>query len=365
MEITELLAFAKKHDASDLHLSANHPPTLRINGEIAPLRVGPLAPEEVLKMLYSIMTEKQRSTYEETLELDFAIHFGEESRFRVNAFNTINGAAAVLRSIPTKIQSIEELNLPPVLEKISGLGKGLVLVTGPTGSGKSTTLAAMIHYINQNMNKHIITVEDPVEFIHKSQKSLINQREVGTHTRSFGSALKSALREDPDVILVGEMRDLETISLALTAAETGHLVFGTLHTSSAPKTIDRIIDVFPPGDKSVARTMLAGSIEAIVTQLLLKTSDGKGRIAANEILLANSGVRNLIRDNKIPQIQSLMQVGGKVGMKILRDCINDLLNEGLITKDEARKALNAVSDEEDDEKPLSETNKKTKMESNF
>lgn len=340
MDINELLAFTKKNKASDLHLISNHPPTLRVNGDIVPLRVSALSSDEVLAMLYSIMTEKQRVEYEENLEIDFAVHFGNEGRFRVNAFNTINGAAAVLRDIPTKVMSIEELKLPRILEKLAQTSKGLILVTGPTGSGKSTTLAAMVNQINQNMSKHILTVEDPIEFVHKSHRSVVNQREVGTHTRSFTRALKSALREDPDVILVGELRDLETISLALTAAETGHLVLGTLHTSSASKTIDRIIDVFPEGDKAMARTMIAGSLEAVVTQLLVKTSDGTGRAAVHEILLANSAVRNLIRDSKIPQIYSIMQVSSRQGMKVMKDSVYELLDEGIITAEEAKFALN-------------------------
>jgi twitching motility protein PilT len=343
MDINELLAFTKKNKASDLHLISNHPPTLRVHGEIIPLRVSALSSDEVLHMLYSIMTEKQRVEYEENLELDFAVHFGNEGRFRVNAFNTINGPAAVLRDIPTKIRTIEELRLPRILEKLSGLTKGLILVTGPTGSGKSTTLAALVHHINLNYSKHILTVEDPIEFVHKSYRSIVNQREVGTHTYSFAKALRSALREDPDVILVGEMRDLETISLALTAAETGHLVLGTLHTSSASKTIDRIIDVFPEGDKAMARTMLAGSVEAVITQLLIRTTEKNSRVAVHEVLIANSAVRNLIRDNKVPQIQSIMQVSSKVGMRVMKDSVYELLDQNIISGDEAKMALNLSS----------------------
>lgn len=337
MDIYKLLKFTKDHGASDLHLISNHPPTLRINGDISPLGVAPLSANELLKMLYSIMTENQRVQYEENLELDFAVHFGDSGRFRVNAFNTINGPAAVLRDIPTKILTIDQLNMPPIIKDLCNTPKGLILVTGPTGSGKSTTLAAMVNEINKNHNKHILTIEDPVEFVHQSNRSIVNQREVGSHTKSFANALKSALREDPDVILVGELRDIETISLALTAAETGHLVLGTLHTSSASKTIDRIIDVFSEGDKPMARTMIASSLEAVITQLLLKKSDKKGRVAAHEILIANSAIRNLIRDNKIPQIQSMMQVNSKRGMKIMQDTISDLLDDEIITKEEAKR----------------------------
>jgi twitching motility protein PilT len=340
MEISELLSFARKNKASDLHVISNHPPMLRINGDIVPVRINALSPEEVITMLHSIMHERQRIEYEENYEVDFAINFASEGRFRANAFTTIHGPAVAFRSIPSKVETIEALRLPKILENFAYLNKGLVLVTGPTGSGKSTTLAAIIDHINQNQSRHIITIEDPIEFVHRSSHCLINQREVGTHTKSFASALKNSLREDPDVILVGELRDLETVRLALTAAETGHLVFATLHTSSASKTIDRIIDVFPDGDKAMARTMLAGSLEAIVSQLLVKTADGTGRIAVNEVLLANSAVRNLIRDNKIPQIYSIMQVSSKIGMKVMKDSVYELMKEEIITADEARRILN-------------------------
>lgn len=346
MDLTELLAFAKKNDASDLHLSSNNPPLLRVNGDIKPLRVGALTADEVLAMIYSVMTEKQRSEFEESLELDFSVHFGEESRYRVNAYNTMTGPAAAFRNIPTSIKSMEDLRLPSVLKRFCGLSKGLVLVTGPTGSGKSTTLAAMIDYINEHSQRHIITIEDPIEFVHHSSKSLINQREVGAHTLSFSNALRSALREDPDVILVGEMRDLETIRLALTAAETGHLVFGTLHTSSAAKTVDRIIDVFPQSDKEMARTMLSSSLEAVITQLLVKTSDDKGRVPIHEIMVVNSAIRNLIRDNKVPQIGSIMQVSSKLGMKVMKESVHELLNEEIITPETAKMVLH-LTDEND------------------
>ncbi|MEI7669455.1 MAG: PilT/PilU family type 4a pilus ATPase, partial [Pseudomonadota bacterium] len=262
MEITELLLTSQKNKASDLHLSVGNPPILRVNGDIMPLKMPVLSEDDCRNLIYSIMTEQQRSDYERDMEIDFALSYSDTMRFRVNAFNTLHGNAAVLRTIPTKIFTLEELEAPEILKKLSELHKGLVLVTGPTGSGKSTTLAGMIDYINKNHSKHILTIEDPIEFVHKSKSSLINQREVGGNTKSFERALRSALREDPDVILVGEMRDLETIRLAMTAAETGHLVFGTLHTNSAPKTVDRIIDVFPASDKEMVRAMLSVSLEA-------------------------------------------------------------------------------------------------------
>jgi len=348
MDINELLIFTKKNKASDLHLVAGLPPTLRINGEIVPIRINALSPSETLSMIQSIMNDKQKALYEQQLEIDFSIHLGEHGRFRINAFHTINGAAAVLRDIPHKISSIEELKLPKILEKIAFLSKGLVLVTGPTGSGKSTTLAAIVNHINENIGCHILTIEDPVEFVHKSKQSLVNQRELGTNTLSFANALRSALREDPDVILIGELRDLDTIRLALTAAETGHLVLATLHTSSAAKSIDRIIDVFPEGDKSMARSMLSSSIEAVITQLLLKKIDNSGRVAAFEILLANPAIRNLIRDDKVPQIFSIMQVNSKSGMKTLKNSVQELLEQGLISEDQVKTALNFAEEDDND-----------------
>lgn len=345
MNIKELLLFAKKQSASDLHLISNSAPHLRINGDITPIRINALDKKEVGDMILSIMTEEQRAYYTQHMEIDFAISLGAELRFRVNAFTTLYGPAAVFRDIPMEIRSIKELKLPNILERFACLSKGLILVTGPAGSGKSTTLAAMIDFINDNLSKHIITIEDPIEFIHRSKRSIINQREVGTHTRSDSRALKSALREDPDVILIGEMRDISTIRLALTAAETGHLVFSTLHTSSAAMAIDRIIDVFPQEDKSLARTMLSSSLEAVITQLLIKTSDGRKRMAANEILVANAAVRNLIRDNKIPQISSMMQVGAKYGMKSMKDALAHLVDERSITMEEMNKALNNLQEE--------------------
>lgn len=347
MDITELLTFAINNRASDLHLTAGQPPVYRIDGDMTPLKVPPLSPEQVKQLIYSVMNENQRAEFEKDMDLDFAISFGENMRFRVNAFNTIYGTAAVLRNIPTIIKTLEELKAPEILKKLANLHKGLLLVTGPTGSGKSTTLAAIVNHINSTQSKHIITIEDPVEFVHKSKQSLVNQREVGQNTKSFAKALKSALREDPDVVLVGELRDLETIQLAITAAETGHLVMGTLHTSSAPKTIDRIIDVFPGDSKDMIRAMLSVSLEAVVTQTLLKKADGKGRVAAHEILLCTPPVRNLIREGKIPQIYSAMQVGTKLGMKLMKQAVYDLAEQGIITHEEARNAILTSATEDD------------------
>jgi len=345
MDVTELLTFSEKNGASDVHLSAGNPPVLRIHGDMLPMKMPPMEPDQVRQLIYALMTEQQRAQYEKDWELDFAVSFGDHMRFRVNAFNTINGPAAALRSIPTKVLSLEELNAPEILKRLCHKNKGLVLVTGPTGSGKSTTLAAMLDHINKNFSHHILTVEDPIEFVHQSHRSLINQREVGEHTNSFQRALKSALREDPDVILVGEMRDLETIQLALTAAETGHLVMGTLHTNSAPKTIDRIIDVFPASDKEMIRSMIAGSLEAIITQRLLKRADSQGRVAAHEILLGTSAVRNLVREGKIPQLTSLMQTGRKTGMQTMKEVVHELWQQGTITKEAAQSAGGAQEDD--------------------
>lgn len=347
MEITDLLFASQKNGASDLHLSVGNPPILRVNGDMLPLKANPLTADEVRGMVYSVMTEQQRVDYERDLETDFALSFSDKMRFRVNVFNTLGGPAAVLRTIPTKILSLDDLKAPDVLARITELHKGLILVTGPTGSGKSTTLAAMVNHINMNHSKHILTIEDPVEFVHKSQKSLVNQREVGSSTKSFAKALRSALREDPDVILVGELRDLETIQLAMTAAETGHLVMGTLHTNSAPKTIDRIIDVFPASDKEMVRAMLSVSLEAVVTQALVKRADGQGRVAVHEILLGSSAIRNLIRENKIPQIQSMMQIGSKIGMRTMKDAAYGLLNEGIITAETAKNLLSSGASDVD------------------
>ncbi|MED5423869.1 MAG: type IV pilus twitching motility protein PilT, partial [Pseudomonadota bacterium] len=319
-----------------------------VYGEMKRVKMDPLASDDIRTMLFSIMTEEQRAEYEKELEIDFAISFGEKARFRVNAFTTREGAAAVFRSIPSDIPTMEELELPPVMRRFAELEKGIVLVTGPTGSGKSTTLASMINHINQTTSKHILTVEDPVEFFHTSKKSLVNHREVGTDTHSFNRALKSALREDPDVILVGEMRDHETISLALTAAETGHLVFGTLHANSAAKTIDRIIDVFESGDKEMVRAMLSGSLQGVVAQTLLKRADGTGRVGAFEILVGTNAVRNLIRENQIAQMYSMMQTGARYGMVTMEEAIKNLAEGGIISRSEARRALLKASDEESD-----------------
>jgi twitching motility protein PilT len=349
MDITDLLITTQKNGASDLHLSVGNPPIMRVHGEIMLLKMNVLSPDDIRQMLYSIMTEQQRADYERDYEVDFALSFSKEMRFRVNAFTTIGGPAAVLRTIPTRILSLEELNAPEIFKKLTELHKGLILVTGPTGSGKSTTLAGIVNHINQNYSKHILTIEDPVEFVHHSQKSLVNQREVGASTKSFAKALKSALREDPDVILVGELRDLETIQLAMTAAETGHLVMGTLHTSSAPKTIDRIIDVFPADDKEMVRAMLSVSVEAIITQALVKRADGTGRVAVHEILLGSPAIRNLIRENKVPQIASMMQVGSKLGMTTMKDAAYKLFEDGAITQETVRALLaSSSSDSESD-----------------
>ncbi len=346
MDVTELLKFTLDNKGSDLHLSGTNPPIVRINGQLHRLKTGNLASDDIRAMLYSVMTEEQRAAFERELEIDFAISFGENARFRVNAFTNRVGTAAVFRVIPTKIPTMEDLNLPSIVRRLSDLKKGLVLVTGPTGSGKSTTLAAMINHINENHAKHILTVEDPVEFFHPSKRSLVNHREVGNDTRSFARALKSALREDPDVILVGEMRDHETISLALTAAETGHLVFGTLHSNSAAKTIDRIIDVFPASEKEMVRSMLSGSLQGVVTQQLLRTVDG-GRMAAHEIMIGTPAVRNLIRENQLAQIYSMIQTGSRYGMQTMQDSISDLLTEGKVTAEAARDATRETTDEEE------------------
>lgn len=348
MDLTQLLAFTMQNKASDLHLSSGSPPIIRAHGTLKRVKADPLTSDDIRTMLYSVMTEEQRAEYEKSMEIDFAIALGEKARFRVNGFTTRLGCAAVFRTIPSVIPTMEELDLPPVLKRLSELEKGIVFVTGPTGSGKSTTLAAMINNINIHESKHILTIEDPVEFFHNSKKSLINHREVGTDTGSFARALKSALREDPDVILVGEMRDYETISLALTAAETGHLVFATLHANSAPKTIDRIIDAFPTGDKEMVRAMLSSSLQGVVAQTLLRTADGNGRVAAHEILVGSNAVRNLIRENQVPQLYSMIQTGSRYGMITMEDSIDGLLEAGIIAPEEARRALLSMKDEEDE-----------------
>ncbi len=344
MDISDLLAFSVKNKASDLHLSAGLPPMIRVHGDIRKINVPALDHTAVHDMVYDIMSDGQRKVYEETLECDFSFEIPNLARFRVNAFNHQRGSGAVFRTIPSKILTLEELNCPAIFKDIADTPRGLCLVTGPTGSGKSTTLAAMIDYINDKEFGHILTVEDPIEFVHTSKKCLINQREVGPHTLSFNNALRSALREDPDVILVGEMRDLETIRLALTAAETGHLVFGTLHTSSAAKTVDRIVDVFPAAEKEMVRSMLSESLRAVISQTLCKTKDGEGRVAAHEIMIGTPAIRNLIRENKIPQMYSAIQTGQNVGMQTLDQNLQDLVKRNVVSANEARsKAANKDS----------------------
>ncbi len=335
MDITELLAFGVKNGASDLHLSAGLPPMIRVDGEVRRINVPPMEHSEVHRLVYDIMNDKQRKDYEEYLETDFSFEIKGLARFRVNAFNHNRGAGAVLRTIPSKILSLEELNCPPIFKQISDNPRGLALVTGPTGSGKSTTLAAMINYINENHQGHILTLEDPIEFVHESKKCLINQREMHRDSLGFNEALRSALREDPDIILVGEMRDLETIRLALEAAETGHMVFGTLHTSSAAKTIDRIVDVFPAAEKDMVRSMLSESLRAVISQTLLKKNGG-GRVAAHEIMIGMPAIRNLIRENKIAQMYSAIQTGQQYGMQTLDQNLKTLVEKGVVSKQEAR-----------------------------
>ncbi len=341
MDLTELLAFVVKNKASDLHLSSGLPPMIRVHGDIRRINVPALEHKDVHGMVYDIMSDGQRKTYEEHLECDFSFAVPNLARFRVNAFVQQRGAAAVLRTIPSKVLSLDELKCPKIFIEIADQPRGIVLVTGPTGSGKSTTLAAMVNHINETEQGHILTIEDPIEFVHESKKSLINQREVGPHTLSFSNALRSALREDPDVILVGEMRDLETIRLALTGAETGHLVFGTLHTSSAAKTIDRIVDVFPAAEKEMVRAMLSESIRAVISQTLLKTKDGSGRVAAHEIMIGTPAIRNLIRENKIAQMYSAIQTGRQIGMQTLDQNLQEMVQRNVISSAEARgKAMN-------------------------
>ncbi len=343
MDILELLTFAKKENASDVHISSGEPPILRIHGDVRKLDIPPLTNHEVHNMLYGILNDKHRKDFEEHRELDFSIQYGDMGRFRVNAFIQSRGEAIVFRTIPTVIPTLEQLNMPKIVGELTKKDKGLVLVTGPTGSGKSTTLAAMIDLINREQKCHILTVEDPIEFMHRPKTSLVNQRELGSHTHSFANALKSALREDPDVILVGEMRDLETVSLALTAAETGHLVFGTLHTSSAPKTVDRIIDVFPPNQQEQVRTMFSESLQAVIAQQLIKKKDGTGRVAALEIMVGTSAVRNLIRENKIAQIPSSIQTGRQHGMQTMDQALTDLCQKGLVTKESIESLVSSPS----------------------
>lgn len=343
MDITELLAFSVKNNASDLHLSAGLPPMIRVDGDIRRINVPALDHKTVHSLVYDIMNDKQRKDFEEFLETDFSFEIPDLARFRVNAFNHNRGAGAVFRTIPSKILSLEQLNAPAVFKEIADTPRGIVLVTGPTGSGKSTTLAGMVDYKNDSEYGHILTIEDPIEFVHESKKCLVNQREVHRDTLGFSEALRSALREDPDIILVGEMRDLETIRLALSAAETGHLVFGTLHTTSAAKTIDRIIDVFPAAEKGMVRSMLSESLRAVIAQTLLKKIGG-GRIAAHEIMIGTPAIRNLIREDKVAQMYSAIQTGQGIGMQTLDQCLQDLVARGLISKQDAKqKAQNKDS----------------------
>ena len=330
MDITELLAFSVQHKASDLHLSSGVSPMIRVDGDVRRINIPALGDKEVSSLVYDIMNDNQRKDYEQNLEVDFSFEVPNLARFRVNAFNSNRGPAAVFRTIPSDVLTLEDLGAPEIFKQISDNPRGLVLVTGPTGSGKSTTLAAMVDYINQTKHHHVLTIEDPIEFVHDNKLSLINQREVHRDTHSFSNALRSALREDPDVILVGELRDLETIRLAMTAAETGHLVFGTLHTTSAPKTIDRIIDVFPGEEKDMIRSMLSESLRAVISQTLIKKVGG-GRVAAHEIMLATPAIRNLIREDKIAQMYSSIQTGASQGMQTMDQCLTNLVNRGIIT----------------------------------
>jgi twitching motility protein PilT len=334
MDITQLLTFCYQQNGSDLHVSSGEPPLIRVDGSMRKIKVPPLTLEQTQSMLYDIMSDTHRKVFEEKSDIDFSIELGDAARFRVNVFRQRRGMGAVFRLIPTKILTLEQLGLPSILAKLTRKEKGLVLVTGPTGSGKSTTLAAMLNLINDEREEHILTIEDPIEFVHNSKKCLVNQREVGPHTQSFSNALRAALREDPDIILVGEMRDLETIQLALTAAETGHLVFGTLHTSSAPKTIDRIIDVFPSSQQGQVRAMLSESLQAVVTQTLCKKIGG-GRVAALEIMIGTTAVRNLIREAKIHQLNSVIQTSQGVGMRTMEMSLTELVEKNLITQEHA------------------------------
>ena len=343
MNLDDLLQFTVKNNASDLHLSAGLPPMIRVDGDIRRINLPPLEHKEVHTLIYDIMSDRQRKEYDEFMECDFSFEIPRLARFRVNAFNQSRGAGAVFRTVPNKVLTLEDLNCPGVFKDMISVPRGLVLVTGPTGSGKSTTLAAMVDYKNKTEYGHVLTIEDPIEFVHESYRCLINQREVHRDTLGFNEALRSALREDPDIILVGEMRDLETIRLALTAAETGHLVFGTLHTSSAPKTIDRVIDVFPAGEKSLVRSMLSESLQAVVSQALLKKPGG-GRIAAWEIMIGTPAIRNLIREDKVAQMYSAVQTGGAHGMQTLDQHLAQLVKAGMVSRQDAMtKAKNPES----------------------
>jgi len=335
MDITELLAFSAKQNASDLHLSAGLPPMIRVDGDVRRINLPPMGHKEVHALIYDIMNDRQRKDFEEFFETDFSFEVPGVARFRVNAFNHNRGSGAVFRTIPSKVLTMEDLGMGQVFKDISDTARGICLVTGPTGSGKSTTLAAMVNYINETKYEHILTIEDPIEFVHESKKCLINQREVHRDTLGFSAALRSALREDPDIILVGEMRDLETIRLALEAAETGHMVFGTLHTQSAAKTIDRIVDVFPGAEKSMVRSMLSESLMAVISQTLLKKTGG-GRVAAHEIMIGTPAIRNLIREDKVAQMYSAIQTGAQHGMQTLDQCLQNLVQRGTVSRDIAR-----------------------------
>ena len=335
MDLTELLAFSAKEGASDLHISAGLPPIIRIDGDVRRINLPPMDHRQVSSLIDEIMNDKQRRDYEEFLETDFSFDVPGVARFRVNVFNQNRGSAAVFRTIPSQVLTLEQLGMGDIFRKVSLLPRGLVLVTGPTGSGKSTSLAAMVDYINENRYDHILTIEDPIEFVHQSKKCLINQREVHRDTMGFGEALRSALREDPDVVLVGEMRDLETIRLALTAAETGHLVFGTLHTTSAAKTIDRVVDVFPEGEKPIVRSTLSESLQAVISQTLVKKIGG-GRVAAHEIMIGTAAIRNLIREDKVAQMYSAIQTGGGLGMQTLDQSLQNLVYQQLISAEVAK-----------------------------
>lgn len=335
MDLTELLAFSVKEGASDLHISAGLPPIIRIDGDVRRINLPPMDHRQVYSLIDEIMNDKQRRDYKEFLETDFSFDVPGVARFRVNVFNQNRGSAAVFRTIPSQVLTLEQLGMGDIFRKVSLLPRGLVLVTGPTGSGKSTSLAAMVDYINENRYDHILTIEDPIEFVHQSKKCLINQREVHRDTMGFGEALRSALREDPDVVLVGEMRDLETIRLALTAAETGHLVFGTLHTTSAAKTIDRVVDVFPEGEKPIVRSTLSESLQAVISQTLVKKIGG-GRVAAHEIMIGTAAIRNLIREDKVAQMYSAIQTGGGLGMQTLDQSLQNLVDQRLISAEVAK-----------------------------
>ncbi|MEC8848732.1 MAG: type IV pilus twitching motility protein PilT [Pseudomonadota bacterium] len=343
MDIAQLLTFGVKQGASDLHLSAGVEPMIRVDGDVKRINLPALDHKQVHDMVYDIMNDRQRKAWDEHLETDFSFEIPGLARFRVNAFNQSRGAGAVFRTIPSKILSLEELQCPPIFKELADLPRGLILVTGPTGSGKSTTLAAMVNHKNETDYGHILTIEDPIEFVHPPKKCLINQREVHRDTHGFAESLRSALREDPDTILVGELRDLETIRLALSAAETGHPVLGTLHTSSAAKTVDRIVDVFPGSEKDMVRTMLSEGLRAVISQSLLKRKGG-GRIAAHEIMIATPAIRNLIRENKIAQMYSAIQTGQKDGSQTLEQCLRDLVKRGLVSAEEARRKANKTLD---------------------